>query len=256
MVGLEICVDSAASAAAAEEGGASRLELCSNLIDGGTTPSIGQVRTLLRATSLPVHVMVRPRGADFLYSSEEIDTMVEDIRAIRDAGAAGVVLGVLSSDGSVDEQLLRRLVSEAAPLPVTFHRAIDVSSDLLEALEACVRCGVRRILSSGGAPSAVDGAPMLRRLVEAAAGRLTVAAAGGLTEENAAELAISTGADELHGSLRGVRRSAMAYRPAVAVPMGGEKRNGVETEFELRVVERARVTAVVEALSSSAAAAS
>lgn len=246
--GLEICVDSVASAAAAQSGGASRLELCANLIEGGTTPSIGLLSVVLRTVSIPVHVMVRPRGGDFLYSPEEVEVMLAEIGSIRQAGAAGVVLGVLDAAGAVDESLLLRLVEASAPLPVTFHRAINVSCNLIEALEACRRCGVARILTSGGAPTAPEGAQALRRLVDAAAGRLLVAAGGGLTESNAAALVAATGVPEVHGSLRGVRASEMRHRPAPPIFMGGEKVNTPEVEFELKAVQQERVAAVVRAL--------
>lgn len=255
-VGLEICVDSVGSAIAAAEGGATRLELCANLYAGGTTPSVGLLTVVRRlisacdvgAIGIPVHAMVRPRGGDFLYSHEELEVMFAEIEAFKGAGAAGIVLGVLTADGEVDEPLLARLVNAAAPLDVTFHRAIDVSRDLPLALEACVRCGVSRILTSGGAPSAPEGLPMLRRLVTIAAGRLTIAAGGGLNEANAAAIAAQSGAPELHGSLRGARDSLMRHRPAVPIYMGAEKLNSPVAEFETREVRRERVTAVVDAL--------
>jgi len=247
-VPLEVCVDCVASAVAAERGGASRLELCANLLEGGTTPSAGLLRVVLRTCSLPVHAMVRPRGGDFLYSEAELEVMREEIREIKRAGAAGVVLGALRADGSVDELVLRELVSLAAPLPLTFHRAVDVAADPVAAVEACVRCGVRRVLSSGGAPDATAGAAVLRRMVAAAGGRLTVAAAGGLSEGNAASIAAASGADEVHGSLRCVQGSAMLHRPETPVYMGSQKVHGRETEFETKVADRERVAAAVAAL--------
>ena len=149
---LEICVDSIASALAASKGGASRLEVCDNLIDGGTTPSIGLIKTLLKKTNLPIHAMVRPRGGDFLYSSDELDVMRGDIKALVKANAHGIVLGVLTADGKVDEAILKEFVEKAAPLEVTFHRAIDVSANPIDAIKACIRCGCHRVLTSGGAP--------------------------------------------------------------------------------------------------------
>jgi copper homeostasis protein len=245
---LEVCVDSLASAVAAEQGGAARLEVCANLVDGGTTPSLGLVRALLARVALPLHAMVRPRGGDFLYDEGEREVMRAEIEALKEAGVHGVVVGCLLPDGAVDEPFLIELVALAAPLPVTFHRAIDVSRDPYEAVHVCVRCGVHRVLSSGGRPEALEGAPMLRLMVAAAAGRLTIAAAGGVTEFNASELAAASGADELHGSLRATLHSAMAYRPAIPIAMGAPKLNGPTTEYETRCTDVARVAAVVRAL--------
>lgn len=126
---LEVCADSVAAAVAAEEGGAARIELCDSLLEGGTTPSVGKLICCRRAVALPVHVMLRPRGGDFLYSPAEMDVIEADLHALKAAGADGVVVGLLLADGRVDELRLRRLVLLAAPLPVTFHRAIDVTRD-------------------------------------------------------------------------------------------------------------------------------
>ena len=133
-------------------------------------------------------------------------------------------------------------------LEVTFHRAIDISNDPVAAVHACVRCGVTRVLSSGGAPNAADGVPTLRRMVEAAAGQLIVAAGGGVSESNCVTLATESGVDELHGSLRVTQPSAMAFRPATPIPMGAEKRNEPESEYETRVADQERVAAVASAL--------
>ena len=148
-VGLELCVDSLASAIAAHSGGASRIELCDNLYEGGTTPSIGLLRLIRRRLpGLAVHVMIRPRGGDFLYTDEEKAVMRADIASIKADGGHGVVLGVLTRAGSVDEPLLCELVELSAPLEVTFHRAIDVAVDPIAATRACVRCGVSRAESA------------------------------------------------------------------------------------------------------------
>lgn len=251
-VPLEICVDSVVSSLAAAHGGAARLELCDNLYEGGTTPSLGLLKQVLKhmPAHVEVHAMIRPRGGDFLYSVDELEVMRDDVRVARSAGAHGVVLGVLTAHGCVDEPLLRQLVRLAAPLPVTFHRAIDVTADPVEAVEACVRCGVARVLTSGGAPTAAEGVATLRRMVAAAAGRLAIAAGGGVSEANAARLVSDTGADELHGSLRVTRESAMAFRPHTPLPMGAAKVNTPESEFETREADAARVAAVVAALAA------
>ena len=145
---LEVCADSVAAAVAAEEGGAARIELCDSLLEGGTTPSVGKLICCRRAVALPVHVMLRPRGGDFLYSPAEMDVIEADLHALKAAGADGVVVGLLLADGRVDELRLRRLVLLAAPLPVTFHRAIDVTRDTVGyALALCT-------LPSPSAPAA------------------------------------------------------------------------------------------------------
>ena len=166
---LEVCADSVAAAVAAEAGGAARIELCDSLLEGGTTPSVGKLLCCRRAVALPVHVMLRPRGGDFLYTAAELAVIEADLHALKAAGADGVVVGLLLEDGRVDEERLRRIVRLAAPLPVTFHRAIDVTPDPVEALHACARCGVHRVLTSGGQPTAVQGAPTVRRLMDAVA---------------------------------------------------------------------------------------
>ena len=252
---LEICIDSVASAIAAERGGADRVELCDNLYEGGTTPSLGLLNATLRHVSIPIHVMIRPRGGDFLYTPIEIEVMRADVCAVREAGAHGVVLGVLDESGRVDEPLLSELVRLAAPLPVTFHRAIDLSHDVVGAVDACVRCGVSRVLSSGGAPTAMEGCATLRRMHEAAAGRLSIAAGGGVTVDNCAELAALSMADELHGSLRTTRASAMRVRPPIPIPMGAEKRLTPESEYEVREADPHRVAAVVSKLQKMGSAA-
>lgn len=286
--GLEVCIDSVWSALEAEAGGATRLELCDALVEGGLTPSIGKVRVAVGRTRLPVHVMVRPRAGDFLYDESELAVMLADIREVKRAGAAGVVLGVLTSDGRVDEPRLQALVREASPLPVTFHRAIDVCRDPVGAIEALVRAGVARVLSSGGAPTATEGADTLQRMVDVAGGRLVVAAGGGVTEDNAGALVRATGVDEVcmhvyepraqptrgthvlccggaartrggvpslpapprqvHGTLRCSSESGMAYRPHPPVYMGGEQRNTPGSEFELRAATRERVFATCASL--------
>ena len=175
------------------------------------------------------------------------------VTALKAAGAHGIVVGALRVDGSVDEPLLRRLVAAAAPLPVTFHRAIDVTADLEVALHACRRCGISRVLTSGGGADAMSGAAMLRRMVETSGDALLIAAGGGLTERNAADLVRATGVREVHGSLRHSVPSAMRYRRDPPVYMGAEKLNRPEVEFEVRVTQREKVAAVVSALEEAAA---
>ena len=210
---VEACVDSVASAVAAERGGAHRLELCDALFDGGTTPSAGMIAACREAVSIPVFVIIRPRGGGFVYTDAERDVMRRDVVAARELGADGVVIGGLRPDGSVDRELVDLLSDSARDLPVTFHRAFDVTRDLDAALEALVDAGVRRVLTSGGAPTAMEGATTLARLVRQADSRITVMAGGGVREENVLDLVRVSGVREVHVRLtRLTRGDASAAR--------------------------------------------
>jgi copper homeostasis protein len=209
---LEACVDSVESAVAAEAGGAGRVELCDNLIEGGTTPSAGAIASCVERLSIPVFVMIRPRGGDFLYSDVELDVMRRDVEQAKRLGAHGVVFGLLRPDGTVDEERTRALVEAARPLEVTFHRAFDVTRDAAEALEALVGLGVERVLSSGQAPSAAEGLPLLASLARQAAGRIGILPGGGVDEENVARIVGETGVAEAHVRGTSLRLSGMEYR--------------------------------------------
>lgn len=195
---VEACVDSVASSLAAERGGAARLELCDALFDGGTTPSAGMIAACKAAVSIPVFVMIRPRGGGFVYSDAERDVMRRDVAVARELGADGVVIGGLRPDCVVDVALVRSLVAEARGLPVTFHRAFDLTPDPGEALETLVALGVSRVLSSGGAPTAAEGAPVLGELVRRAGTRIVVMAGGGVRGENVRTLVAVSGVREVH----------------------------------------------------------
>jgi copper homeostasis protein len=241
---VEACVDSVASALAAQEGGASRVELCDNLVEGGTTPSAGMLAACRARLSIPVFVMIRPRGGDFLYSAVEREVMRHDIEQARRLGADGVVFGALRPDGSLDTECVRELRMHAQGLSVTFHRAFDVCRDPAETLEALVALGVQRILTSGQVAKAEEGAPAIASFVRQAAGRIGILAGGGINEDNAARIASATGVAEIH--VRGVvqRKSAMVHRNT-RVPMGAAY---VPDEFVHTVTDAARIRAVVEAV--------
>ena len=199
---IEICCGSVQSAANAKAGGAVRVELCQGLIEGGTTPSPATIEYAVNELGLQVFVLVRPRGGDFCYNELEIKTMEEDVEFCKRAGVAGIVVGFLHPDGSIDTELTRRFVKLAAPLPVTFHRAFDSCPEPLRALEQIIDCGCARILTSGCKPTAMEGADMLQQLVRQANGRITILAGSGVTPENAAALRKKTGAPEIHGSCK------------------------------------------------------
>ncbi len=156
-VQVEICVGDVASAIAAESGGADRVELCDNLLVGGTTPSAGTIAEACRRLSIPVHVLIRPRAGDFIYSEPEIAVMRHDIEVAKTLGAAGVVLGVLTRDATIDREQTAELVALARPLCVTFHKAFDQTAEPLEALDILIALGVERVLTSGGRPTALEG---------------------------------------------------------------------------------------------------
>lgn len=222
---FEICVDSIAGVRAAAEAGAARVELCASLIEGGITPSIGMVRRAVAAADgrLKVHVIIRPRGGDFLYSEDEFAAMREDIAAAKDAGAAGIVVGLLDAEARIDEARTAALIAAARPLSATFHRAFDVSLDPFESLEALIRMGVDRLLTSGQEPGVLEGAPLIRKLIASAAGRIVIMPGGDITPRNAARIAAETGAEEFHFAAFAPAASGMRWRNE-AVFMGGTLR--------------------------------
>jgi len=205
---VEACVDSVESALAAERGGAGRLELCDALFDGGTTPSAGMIAACRDRVSIPLFVIIRPRGGGFVYSESELDVMRRDIIAARGLDADGVVIGALRPDGTVDAAHAQSLVDVAGDMEVTFHRAFDFAPDLAAALETIISVGVSRVLSSGGAPTAREGIPALKSLVRQADDRIAVMAGGGVREENVREIVDATGVREVHARLTRLTRVA------------------------------------------------
>lgn len=239
---LEICIDSIRSALAAQEGGASRVELCDNLLVGGTTPSYGMIKQVRQAISIGLHVLIRPRGGDFCYSAAEQAIMMEDIKAAKELGANGVVLGVLRPDGHIDTRVAEQLIAAARPLKVTWHRAFDVARDPLQALEDIIALGCDYLLTSGQQQTAWEGKELIARLVEKAAGRIVVMPGGGVRESNIAELRQVTGAREFHSSGRKIIPSVMQWRKP-NLYMGAWQ----QSEYELAVVDKERVQAMLTA---------
>src|SRR5580704_1819816 len=209
---IEVCVDSVASAVAAQRGGAGRVELCSDLLEGGVTPSAGLIELVRARTSIGLQVMIRPRGGDFCYTPEEFETMRRDITISKKLGADGVVMGILNADGSVDTERTRQLVELARPLNVTFHRAFDMSADLFLALVDICRTGAARLLTSGGEQTAGQAVPMIARLVKAARSRIAIMACGGIDDHNAVSIIEQTGVREIHVGLRSSVASPMLHR--------------------------------------------
>ena len=215
----ELCAYTCDACDIARRTGVTRIELCAAPLEGGTTPSAGLIRYARSLPGLRLSVMIRPRGGDFLYTDDEVALMTEEIRLAREYGADGVVFGLLTPDGEVDETRTAQLVREAEGMEVTFHRAFDMACDLEEALEATVAAGCRRILTSGGRNTAVEGIDTLRALVAQAAGRIELMAGSGVNPSNVRQLA-ATGVDAVHFSARSVRPGGMVFRNP-HVSMGG-----------------------------------
>jgi len=209
---VEACVDSVESALAAEAGGAGRVELCDNLVEGGTTPSSATIALACERLAIPVFVIVRPRGGDFLYSELELELMRRDIAHAKSLGASGVVIGVLRADGTVDVEHTRPLVEEARPLQVTFHRAFDVTRDSAEALEAIIGLGADRVLTSGRAPTALEGSDVIAAAVRQAAGRIGILPGAGIDGGNVRRILQATGTREVHVRGTSVLPGPMKYR--------------------------------------------
>ena len=209
---LEICAGSYESALAALRGGADRIELCSGLEEGGLTPSFGLIKAVVKLEGICKHVLIRPRGGDFLCTEAEQSIIVEDIIAAREVGVDGVVIGALTADGEIDVKACRRFVEAARDVNITFHRAFDLCRDPFSALEKLVDLGCTRILTSGQAATAEKGIGVLRKLVKQAAGRIEIMPGSGVSPSNVAKILNETGANEIHASARSVVESRMLYR--------------------------------------------
>ena len=209
---IEACVDSVASALAAQDGGARRIELCDALVEGVTTPSAGKIALCRERLSIPVVVLIRSRGGDFLYHNSDLDVMLRDIATAKGLGADGVAIGALNADGTIDEAKTGAMIEAARPMEVVFHRAFDGTPDPFQALETLKKLGVDRVLTSGQAPTALEGVDILRHLVQAAKGMITILAGGGINEENAAAIVKGSGVEQLH--IRGTTAvvSEMTYK--------------------------------------------
>ncbi len=227
---LEISVETLEAALAAERGGADRIELCGNLSAGGITPSIALMHAVREHLSIPVFVMIRPRAGDFVYSDAEFSEMRRAIANAQESGMDGVVLGVLTKDRRVDAERMRQLVEFAKPLPVTYHRAFDEAADLYQALEDVIQTGAKRILTSGGAKSALAGAAVLGNLIEAAGERIVIVPGAGINALNIEQVAQRTGAHEFHSGL------------SAALPYGSKDYRKCEDEVRKLAKHIARIS--------------
>lgn len=240
---LEVCVGSVESAIAARDGGAVRVELCSALEVGGVTPSLGLMREVRAIEGLKLHILIRPRGGDFLYDDAEVACMEQDIIAARECGADGVVIGALTADGDIDVSVCRRLVEAAGNMSVTFHRAFDMCREPMQALEDIIALGCNRLLTSGRAGTAVEGVALLKQLVEAAGDRLVIMPGCGVNADNARHILDATGACEIHASARRSVGSGMIYRHS-GVSMG----NSENDEYARKETHREEVQHIVAAI--------
>lgn len=239
---IEACVDSVESALAAEAGGAARVELCTALLEGGLTPSAGAIALARHKLRISLHVIIRPRGGDFLYSETEQAIMLEDIDVAKALGVDGIVIGVLDAGGKVDQARTRALVDRARPACVTFHRAFDMARDPFEALETLIGLGIDRVLTSGQEESAMAGLELLQQLVERADGRIVVMPAGNIHDKNIERITRETGASELHVTGFVEVESGMRFRNP-RVHMGGLLR---PPEYSRAMTDEQHIRTLVE----------
>lgn len=243
---IEICVDSVASAQAAERGGARRLELCSDLLEGGITPSLGLIERVRAKVSIALQVMIRPRGGDYCYDADEFEIMRRDIGIAKKLGADGVVFGILDADGNIDISRSRELVELAPPMGVTFHRAFDMSADLFRSLEAVSKAGANRILTSGGQPTALQGVTKIAELVKAAQERISIMPASGIKPENARSIVDASGVREIHAGLGSWVAGPMRFRnPHLSMGRAAER------EYRRTVVLEENVRSLCRAVENS-----
>jgi copper homeostasis protein len=237
---LEICANSYESALAAQNGGAKRVEFCDNLAEGGTTPSYAQIALAKKNLSIEVWPIIRPRGGDFLYSDIEFELMKEDIRICRSLNCEGIVTGILKADGTIDKERCAELIELAKPMEVAFHRAFDMSNDMDQALEDLIALQIKRVLTSGGAPSAILGSEKLAQLVKKADGRIIIMPGAGINGNNIKELIDQTGATQFHASAKEFVASKMKFRNTET------KMGSIEDEYRYELTSETKVKALVD----------
>lgn len=241
---IEICLESVESVIAAEKGGADRVELCSDLFEGGLTPTIGTVKTALKKSNIKINAMIRPRGGDFCYSDEEFEVMKEDIKAFKETGINGIVFGILTPEGDIDVKRSKEIIELARPLAVTFHRAFDMTRDPYKSLEELIELGVDRVLTSGQEATVPEGADLLEELVQIAVDRIIVMPGCGITERNFPKLRDKIKAKEYHIYLPYETTSKMKFHPG-HIYMGGLLR---QSEFTITHTSSSRVSDVMGTL--------
>ncbi|UZR93687.1 copper homeostasis protein CutC [Chondrinema litorale] len=243
---LEVCAESVQSAIAAFEGGADRIELCSDLLEGGISPSAGLIKAVKKYCNIPVFVLIRPRGGDFLYDDEEKEIILHDIETAINIGADGIVSGFLNKDGTIDIDFTKRVVELTHPLPFTFHRAFDVAKEPFTALKQLIDMGVKRILTSGQKNTALEGASLIKKLIEDSDNKLQILIGSGINSNNILEILNKTGGNEFHASCRSEFNSKMEYiHPDVK--MGKENTQG---EYSIQITDIEKVKDIKKVLSS------
>lgn len=241
---MEICVDSLSSAISAEKGGADRIELCDNLVVGGTTPSAAMIELARKYLTIGIHVLIRPRSGDFCYSPLEWEVMKRDIEIAKSLGVNGIVTGVLRPNGEIDVDMMKEILQLARPLTVTFHRAFDMTRDPLEALDTLISLGVERVLTSGQKSKAILGVDLIRQLVQRAQNQIIIMPGVGISAANVKDIIANTGVKEVHMSLKEKVDSVMKYRND-QVAMGG---NLILSEYETFFTSEKAVRTIREIL--------
>jgi copper homeostasis protein len=241
---LEICVDNIESAIDAQNAGADRIELCNNLMEGGTTPGFGTISLVRKNLNIGLHVIIRPRGGDFIYSDLEYNIMRRDIDTCGACGIDGIVLGILKSDGAIDIERTAGLIELARPMSVTFHRAFDMCADPLKGLEDVIATGADRLLTSGLKNKAFEGIEMISQLVSQAGKRIIIMPGSGINESNIVEIAKITGAKEYHLTGRKVIGSEMIFRKE-DISMGGSPEL---PEFSRKVADPDMIRSIINIL--------
>ena len=239
---LEICCYTIESSIIAERHDAHRIELCDNYSEGGTTPSYAVIKKTIENVSIPVNVIVRPRGGDFLYSDLEYEIIKEDISKIKESGASGIVIGFLTAEGEIDIKRTKEIVELTKPLEVTFHRAFDMCANPVKAMHELINLGVDRILTSGCKNSAYEGVEFIAEIIKKAEGKIIIMPGSGINEKNIKEIMLKTGASEFHSSAKNFIDSGMKYINK-DISMGGKnsidefKRISVDGDIVKRMVE-------------------
>ena len=236
---IEIATSDFLTTKSAVEGGADRIELCADLTEGGTTPSYGHIKQCREAFNVLIYPIIRPRGGDFLFTKDELDIMLQDVKLCKQLGCDGVVIGLLNSNGSIDIKTTSYLVEAAYPLGVTFHRAFDRCRDPFEAIEQLIEAGCERILTSGQKPTAPEAIDLIAQLNKAADERIIIMPGSGVRKDNIKMLAEQTGCVEFHSSLRGKTKTAMEFIHPAFIDSEESYMNNAIDENEVKALRKA-----------------
>lgn len=241
---FEACVDSVESALSAQEGGADRIELCADILEGGITPSAATIALASKFINIPIMVMIRPRGGDFCYSDLEFEEMKLDIEFAKQFNVAGVVLGILNENGTVDKKRTKILIDLVRPMQVTFHRAFDMARDPFEALDDLIELGIDRVLTSGQELTVVEGMETLKKLIDKAGDKIIILPGGGVNEENAGKIIKLCGVKEIHASAREKKESGMKFRN----PKTSMSNSKNMPEYEIMATSAERIRSIKEVI--------